>query len=640
MFKSMERNKLGTRIVLGVFVGMIGVGMLMYLVPGGAGTSATGVDVVATVDGQPVTRTAVQAQLQKLQAGQQIPAALAPLYAQQIIEQLVFEKELEVEAERLGVVVSDSELADRIKLLLPTSFQNGQLVQRADYEAQVGQRFQMGVEEFEELVRQSLVQEKVGALVSAGVTVSPDEIAADFRRKNEKIKIEYAVIHPDALESQVQVTDADLSAYYDKNKTKYNVPEQRVVRYVVIDPQQLAAKINISQAELESTYSQHLDSFKVPERVQISQILFKSIGKTDAEMAELRKKAADVDAQAKKGAKFDDLAKKYSEDPSTKDKGGDTGWIVRGQAMPELEKAAFSVPKGEVSDVIQTQIGLYIIKVADKEQAHTKTLAEVMPLLQGALAKQKSDQMAEDLAQKIGDQLRQTAKPSLDAIAKQFDLTVAETQPIGVTDSAPELGSAPDIKQTAFRLRLGDVTQPERTDRGYIILSVKNITPAHQGTLAEMHDKVVADYRHEKAVDMARQRAADLAKRSQGGEDFAKAAKSLGLDMKTSDEVARDGSITGAGTIKQYPSAFSLPVGKTGDPVFLGSDWVVYRVADHQQPNQADFDKQKKEIETQLLDAKRQLAFESFKSALEAQMKKEGKLNYNADAMKQLTRPS
>ena len=264
------------------------------------------------------------------------------------------------------------------------------MVDRTQYEAQVGQRFQMGVEEFEELVRQSLIQEKVGALVSAGVTVSPDEIATEFRRKNEKVKLDYAVIHPDALESQVQVTDADLNAYYDKNKTKYNVPEQRVVRYITIEPDQLAAKINIPQSELEATYNQHLDSFKVPERVQISQILFKTIGKTDAEMAEIRKKAADVDAQAKKGAKFDDLAKKYSEDPGTKDKGGDSGWIGRNQAMPELEKAAFSLNKGDVSDVISTQIGISIIKVTDKEQAHTKTLAEVMPILQQAIMKTKS----------------------------------------------------------------------------------------------------------------------------------------------------------------------------------------------------------------------------------------------------------
>src|ERR1019366_9264899 len=473
--------------------------------------------------------------------------------------------------------------------------------------------------------------------VSAGVTVSPDEVAAEFRRKNEKVRIDFAVIHPDALESQVQVTDADLNAFYDKNKVKYLVPEQRVVRYVLIEPGQLVSKVNIPQSELESTYNQHLNSFKVPERVQISQILFKTMGKTDAEMAEIRKRAADVDAQAKKGAKFEDLAKKYSEDP-TKDKGGDTGWIVHGQAMPELEKVAFSLPKGEVSDVIQTQIGIYIIKVTEKE--HTKTLSEVMPILQGALAKQKADAMADDIAQKIGDQLRQTAKPSLDAIAKQFDLTPAETTPLGVSDSAPELGNAPEIKETILRLRIGDVSQPVRTDRGYVVLAIKNISPAHQGTIAELHGKIVADYRHEKSVEMARQRASDLAKRAQSGEDFAKAAKALGLEMKTSDQAARDGSITGAGSVKQYTSAFNLPVGKTGDPIFLGSDWVVYRVADHQQPNQADFEKQKKDIETQLVDAKRQLAFESFKSALEAQMRKEGKLKYNADAAKQLTRPT
>jgi peptidyl-prolyl cis-trans isomerase D len=640
MFKSMERNKLGTRIVLGVFVGMIGIGMLLYLVPGQAGTDISSADVVATVDGQPVTRTEVQKQLQRIQAGQQIPAALAPLYAQQIIEQLVFEKELEVEAQRLGVTVSDAELADRIKMLLPPAYENGNFVGSAQYAALVEQRFQMGVEEFEDLVRQSLVQEKVGALVSAGVTVSPDEVAAEFRRKNEKVKLDYAVIHPDALESQVQVTDADLSAYYEKNKSKYLVPEQRVVRYVSIEPEQLVTKINIPQSELESAYKEHLDSFKVPDRAQISQILFKTMGKTDAEMAEIRKKAADVDAQAKKGAKFEDLAKKYSEDPTTKDKGGDTGWILHGQAMPELEKAAFSLNKGEVSDVITTQIGIYIIKVTDKEQAHTKTLAEVMPILQGALSKQKADAMADAISQKVGDQLRQTAKPSIDAIAKQFDLTVAETRPLGVTDSAPELGTAPEIKETIFRLHVGDVSQPVRTDRGYVVLTVKNISPAHQGTLAEMHDKIVADYRHDKSVDLAKQRATDLAKRAQSGEDFAKAAKALGLEVKTSDEVARDGSITGAGSVKQYTSAFNLPVGKTGDPIFLGSDWVVYRVADHQQPNQADFEKQKKDIETQLLEAKRQLAFESFKTALEAQMRKEGKLKYNADAAKQLTRPT
>jgi peptidyl-prolyl cis-trans isomerase D len=640
MFRSMEKNKLGVRIILGVVVGAIAISMLLYLVPGMGSSNVTGNDVVASVAGQSISTVEVNRQLSRIQSSGQMPPQLKPLYAQQIIQQLVTEKMIEIEAQRLGIDVTETDVANRIKMILPTAFENGAPVPMDAYAAQVQSRFQMGVEEFEELVRQSLLQERVGQLVTSGVTVTADEIQAEFRRKNEKVKLDYVLVQPDALQSQVQISDADLASYYDKNKARYLVPELRVVQYVLIDPGQLMAKLNIPEADLQASYKEHIDAFKVEDRVQISQILFKTIGKTDAEVAEIRKKAEDALKQAKqKGANFEDLAKKYSDD-STKDAGGQTGWIVRGQAMPELEKAAFSLQKGETSDLIQTQIGFYIIKVTDKESAHTKSFAEVMPELQADLATRRAQNLAEDDAQKMGEQIRQTAHPSLDALAKQYNLDVAVTKPLGPADLTPELGNSPDIHDTIFRQRIGDVSQPIRTDRGYVILSVKSVSPAHQGTLAEMHDKILSDYRHEKAVELARQRASDLAKLSQNGGDLAKAAKVSGLEMKTSDELARDGSIQGVGPVKDFQDAFSLPAGKTGDPVFLGANWVVYRVADHQQPNQADFDKQEKDIEQTLLDAKRQMVFESFRSALQAEMTKEGKLTYNADVMKQLTSPT
>lgn len=640
MFHSMEKNKSWVRILLGFFVVVIAASMLLYLVPGLGNSDVSSNDVVASVSGQPITVTEVRTQLSRIQRSGQMPAALAPLYTQQIIQQLISEKLLEIEAQRLGIDVTPTEVMDRIKMILPTAVENGAFIGNQDYATQVQARFQMGVEEFEELVRQSLIQEKLGELVTAGITVSPDEVQAEFRRKNEKVKLDYVVVHPDSLLSQVQVTDADLNAYYEKNKSRYMVPEQRVVQYVLIDPSQIMGKLNIPESELQASYKQHIDAFKVEDRVQISQILFKTIGKTDAEIAEIRKKAEDVLKQAKaKGANFDDLAKKYSDD-STKDNGGQTGWIVRGQALPELEKAAFSLPKGEVSDLIQTQIGFYIIKVTDKETAHTKTFAEVMPELQADIATREAQTVAEDDAQKIGEQIRQTAHSSLPAIAKQYNLDVGETKPMGTADAAPELGNSPDIKDTILRQRADDVSQPIRTDRGYVVISVKSISPAHQGTLAELHDSILSDYKHEKTVELAKQRAMDLAKLAQSGGDLAKAAKAQGLEMKTSDAVARDGSIPNAGPIKEFADAFALPVGKTADPVFLGADWVVYRVAEHQQPNQADYDKQEKEIETQLLDAKRQMAFESFRAALQAQLTKEGKLTYNEEVLKQLTQPT
>lgn len=640
MFNSMDKNKTGVRILLGIVVGILGIGMLLYLVPQGNSDVTNDNNVVASVAGNPITRDEVSHELSRIQASGQMPPALAPLYTQQVIEQLVSKRMMDLEAERLGITVTEPEVVDRIKTILPTAYENGTFIGTDAYSLQVQMRFQMTIEEFEGLVRDSMVMERVQALVTSGVTATPDEVRAEFRRKNEKIKMDYVLVHPDSLESQIQASDADLSAYYDKNKTKYMVPEQRIVRYLLIDPGQLEAKVTLSEAELEAYYNAHVDTYRVEERVQISRILFKTAGKTDAEMAEIRKKADDVIKQAKNGGKFDELVKKYSEDDSKiKDKGGDLGWIVHTQA-PELEKAAFSVPKGEVSDIVQTQMGLCILKVTDKEQGRTKSLTEVMPMIQATLATQRSQSMAEGLESKIGDQLRQTGRPTLEALAKQYSLPSGETRPLGVTDSAPELGNAPDIKDNIFRMRIGDISQPIRTDHGFVVLSVKSILPAHQGTVAEVHDKLVTDYRHEKSVELAKQRAADLAKRAQGGEDFSKAAKALSLEVKTSDLVARDGSVTGAGTARQFLAAFSVPAGKTGDPISLGADWLVYKIDDHQQPNMDDFEKQKKDIEDQLLNSKRQLAFESFRSALEADMRRQGKLTYNQDVVKQMTRPT
>jgi peptidyl-prolyl cis-trans isomerase D len=634
-------KKLGVKILFGMIVLLLSAGMLLYLVPGaGTNTTTSSNEVVADVDGQTVTTTEVRTQLSHIESSGQMQPALRPLYAQQIIQQLINDRIMVIEAQRLGVIVSDADVANRIKLILPTAFENGAPVASDNYAQQVQARFQMGVPEFEDLVRQSLVSERVGQLITSGVAVSPDEVQAEFRRRNEKVKLDYVLVNPDALESQVQVNDADLAAYYNKNLSKYVVPEQRVAQYILINPTLLMAKINIPQSELQAQYNANIAMYQVPDRVQFDQILFKTVGKTDAEIAEIKKKAEDVLKQAQvKNANFEDLAKKNSDDPAAKENGGKMGWIVRGQAIPELEQAAFSLPKDQVSNLIQTSIGFYIIKITDRETAHTKPFAEVMPELQANLATQKAQAMADDDAQKIGDLLRQTAHPSLDAIAKQFDLTVGQTQPLAVNAPAPELGNSPEIHDTILRQRVGDVSQPIRTDAGYTILSVKSINQAHQGSITEMHDKIVADYRHEKAVDLAKQRAADLAKTAQSG-DLAKAAKSMNLEMKTSDEVAREGSITGVGPVHELTNAFSLAVGKTGDPVFLGANWVVYRVADHQQPNPDDFAKQASDIQQQLLEAKRQLVFESFRAALEDQLTKEGKLTFHNDVVKQLTQPT
>ena len=175
---------------------------------------------------------------------------------------------------------------------------------------------------------------------------------------------------------------------------------------------------------------------------------------------------------------------------------------------------------------------------------------------------------------------------------------------------------------------------PVRTDRGYVVLSLKSAQPAHPGSLDEVRDKVTTELKHEKSTELAHTKAQELAKRLNAGEKFDTAAKALGLEPKTSDSIARDGTIPGAASGKQLAAAFHLKAGGVGEPLNLGQNWLVYRVTEKQEANPADFEKQKKDLTESVLQSKRSLAFEAFRTALEDRLKQEGKLKLMPEKLK------
>lgn len=611
-------------------------GMLLYLVPTGPGNTQTASDVVAKVGDESVTVAEIGQQLNQIKQRNQVPPMLEPYYAQQILRQLMLQKEMEYEAGQLGIRVSNDEIADRIRLILPAAFNGGAPIAPDQYSSLVESRTQMSVSQFEDTVRQGLLQEKFQKLVTDGISAGPAELQEEFRYRNEKVKLDYAFIKPEDLEAKITLDDAAIKAGYEKNKARYQVPEKRVVRYAIVDVNQIRQNIHISDDQLLAQYKKNIQDYQVPDRAHVEHILLMTVGKTDAEIEEIQKKAQDILNQARKGANFEDLAKKYSEDPGTKDKGGDLGWIVKGQTVAEFEKAAFSLPKGSISDLVKTQYGFHIIKIIDKETAHTKTFDEVKDSIRAPLMLSEADKQAGDIADKLSQAIRQSNKMSLDDLAKQYHLTVGETRPVAATDPLLELGNSQDVKvsDSIFNLRQGDLSLPIHTDRGYLVLSIKQILPAHQGSLDEVRDKVVADLKQEKAATDARSKADELIKRVKAGDKFDAAAKALGLEAKTSDELARGGSISNVASGKQLAAAFQLKAGDVGSPLNLGTNWLVYKVVDKQEPNPADFEKQKKEITDAVLQNKRSLAFDAFRTALEERLKKEGKLQIMPDKLR------
>ena len=384
--------------------------MVITLIPGGGsglnlGIGGPGKGVVATVGGETVTAQDVERQARQM-LKQQFPkgsaqaSMLLPFFTSRAAEDLISQKAILVEADRLGLRVSDEELRDEIQhgRYAATFFPGGTFVGENAYESMI-QQADLTVPMFEQGVKDQILFDKLRSLVSGSATVTEGDVRREFDHRNTKVKFDYAVLRKDDLLKDIHPGDAELKAYYDAHKATYNnsIPEKRKIKYFVLDTAKLQAQTPVSSEDLHAYYDQHRDEYRVPEQVNVRHILFKTPlpgadGKVDQKgVDEARKKAEDVLKQVKSGSNFADLAKKFSEDTGSAKDGGSLGFIGKGRTVPEFEKAAFSLPKGATSDLVQSSYGFHIIHVDDKQDAHLKSIEEVKDQIGGYLFQEKSN---------------------------------------------------------------------------------------------------------------------------------------------------------------------------------------------------------------------------------------------------------
>ena len=383
------------KVVLGGLLTVICAAMAITLIPGGIGDSiglgGPGQGVVAKVAGEPVTTLEVQREARQM-LRQQFPrggeqsAMLLPYFAERAAQNLISRKALVTEAERLGLRATDEELRDELQhgRYSATFFPGGKFVGQQQYE-NILQNADLSVPQFEQGAKDDILLGKLRNLIAGSALVTDSEVRQEFQKENTRVKFDYAVLRKDDLAKQIKPTEAELKAFYERNKATYNnsIPEKRKVQYVVLDTAKIEAGVNVSREDLQAYYDQHRDEYRVPEQVNVSHILIKTPlpgpdGKVDPKgVEEARKKAEDVLKQLKAGGNFAELAKKYSEDPGSGKNGGSLGWIGRGRTVPEFEQTAFSLAKGATSGLVQSSYGFHIIRLDDKQAAHVKPLDEV-----------------------------------------------------------------------------------------------------------------------------------------------------------------------------------------------------------------------------------------------------------------------
>ncbi len=536
---------------------------------------------------------------------------------QQILQQMVDEQAALAEAQRQGITVSDDELAQQI-FSIPGLQENGRFIGEQRYEQLLrSQRPPMTKAQFEDGLRRSLMLDKLRAATTDWMTVSAQELEREFRLRNEKVKLQVVALTADKFRDQVSATDAELATYFNDHKAEYRRGEQRKIRYFLLDRDAWRAKMTVSANDVQQYYNANIQQYQTPEQIRASHILFKT---EDKDEATVRKLAEDVLKQAKSGADFATLAKKYSEDEGSKVNGGDLDYFGRGRMVPEFENAAFAMQNGQISDLVKTQFGFHIIKMVDKKPGATRTLDEVRAQIQDVLAWQRTDEQVTARTRDLD--ARVSTANDLTTVANENSSTVQESGFFAREDPVPGIGTAPQVAATAFQLAENAVSKSITSPRGPVWIIVSGKKDPFVPALDEVKERVREDVLRTKARELSRQRASSIAAALRGAKDFAAAAKAQGFEAKDTDLLARQSAIPNVGISPEIDKvAFQLPVGGVSEPIVTSDATVIVRVAQREDVTPEKLNESKDTFREQLLNERRNRFFTAFLSKAKQNMK-------------------
>lgn len=467
------------RWIMAVVVVIVG-GVFVFFIGGGGRIRNTPIDVLIDVDGQQFgpseferVRQLVEGNLRK-SVGEGIdPKMLAQVSEQQTTSFLVHQALLAREATRIGVQVSEQEMREAVKQSgLGRDEQGGFSVKSYRDEVQ----YSFGSERlFLDVLRRDLLAQKMRETLAASAGVSQAEARDAVMQRREQVKIAWVALDTTKLRGDTpEPTDAQVDDLLAKD-------DARVKRF----------------------FDEHADRYRTPEQVHARHFLVRvPRDATPEQTAEAEKKARAGLERAKQGEDFASIAKELSDDPGSKDRGGDLGFFRRGAMVPPFEEAAFGLEPGATSDLVKTDFGFHVIRVEEKKPAEEHAFDEV----KRAIAREVvTTDLAAAQARSLADALAEAVKggASLQDAARKEALVLERTdwlqhRPDGFVAG---LGGSPELLDTAFALPEAGQSSPrvfEVDDRLVLIQLLERQRPSDDEVTREIpaeRDRLLQDER-------------------------------------------------------------------------------------------------------------------------------------------------
>ena len=353
-------------------------------------------------------------------------------FKESVVDGLITKQLINNDIKKSQFKITDQQLSQYI-IGMPDFQKDGKFSQEL-YD-KVLQNNQLNPKKFEESIRNDLLIQQVRDGLQKLTFIPPNNLTETLKATSQQREVTVAEFKTKEYMAKANISEKDMQAFYDQNKSKFLAPEQVKAEFVVFSLTSILPSITVSEDEVKAFYKTNADKYQNQQQREASHILIAaSKNAAPAEKAKAKAKAEDVLGQIKKNPKqFEELATKYSQDPESAKKGGDLGAFGRGMMVKPFDDAVFSMKVNEISGIVESDFGYHIIKL-------TKVIGEgggfdaIKPQIKAELIYQKAQDkyaaLAEDFSNKVYEQ-----SSSLDVVSKKFNLPIQKTDWISRNES-------------------------------------------------------------------------------------------------------------------------------------------------------------------------------------------------------------
>ena len=485
------------------------------------------------------------------------------------------------EAQDVGITVTRDELQEAILENPSFSREDGQFVGADTYKRIIRAYFQMTPEEFEQRLTEDLMIGKLNALAERSIWIDDGEVEREFRRQRELSDLDVIQLRYEPYLADVVISEEEARAAFERTAEDFQREEQRVIRYLVVETSRLRRILPVDETELTAYYEEHKDEFLEGEQANARHILIRvAPDATAEEKAEAKVRAQGIAAIANADADFSELATLHSEDPGSKDTGGDLGWFGRGRMVKEFEDAVFSAKPGEMVGPIESQFGFHIIKVEAFRPEHQQPFEEVEEQVRSRLLEGRASTEAEARAIALARRL-QAELPEEDsdwqAIADEDEAVVLnQSPPFAAGQPVPGASEGTTLADEAFSADEGEIHGPLAVPRGWIVWQLRDIRPAGIPPFEDVQGEVEQTLRRERALELTLAEGRKLAERWRQGEDGAVLAAEFDSVVTQAEDHRRGAAVGTFGVIPSLDDeVFRAQAGEVLEPLNAGGRGVV-----------------------------------------------------------------